>query len=100
MQPTLRRPFLVKRLAFRHEREARLLFLSDRRRDLLTEGGRFHYPVDPHELVEQIMVDPRLSREEAEALKASIRAETDFRGPILHSGLYGIAARIQISDCS
>jgi hypothetical protein len=78
---------LVKRLAFRHEREARLLFLVDRQRDRLTEG-RFHYPVNPHEMVEQIMVDPRLTRDEAEALKARIGAETHFKGPILHSGLY------------
>lgn len=81
------RTLLVKRLAFRHEREARLLFLADRHRDRLTEG-RFHYPVNPHELVHQIMLDPRLTRDEAEALKAKIRAETQFEGPILHSGLY------------
>ncbi len=74
---------LVKRPAFRHEREIRLLLLA--RSD---NGKLLRYPVDPNKLVSQIMLDPRLDRSEAEALKQDIKAKTRFGGPILRSLLY------------
>jgi len=78
---------LIKRLAFKHEREARLLFFADRNRNQFKEG-RFHYPIEPHKFIEQIMIDPRVTREEAKQLKVQIQKKTGFKGKILHSKLY------------
>lgn len=75
---------LVKRVAFRHEREVRLLYLEK-------DKGRkdiYAYAVDPHMLIDQVMIDPRLSRSEADDKKVEIRNRTGFKGKILHSLLY------------
>jgi hypothetical protein len=75
---------LIKRVAFRHEREVRLLYLE---RDK-TEKDIYAYPVDPHALIDQVMLDPRLPREVANFSKDEIRRRTGFKGSILHSQLY------------
>lgn len=78
---------LVKRHAFSHEREVRLLYLEkDSQRK--HARGLYRYAVDPHALIEQIMVDPRLPLEETNALMKEIRAETSFRGSLRRSLLY------------
>lgn len=78
---------LVKRPAFRHEREVRLILVtgSDHTADA---NGLFRYPLDPHTLVSQIMLDPRLDRKEAERLGNEIKAKTGFTGPVKRSLLY------------
>ena len=78
---------LVKRPAFKHEREIRLLFFADRRQTL---GGSdlFRYPVDPHTMIDQLMVDPRLTTAEANQFMSTIRAKTQYAGRILRSLLY------------
>jgi hypothetical protein len=77
------RTLLVKRPAFRHEREVRVLACSPKLgKDLV------RYPIDPHSLIDQIMIDPRLDRNAADALKARIRHRTGFSGQILRSLLY------------
>jgi hypothetical protein len=80
------RTLLVKRLAFKHEQEVRLLFFSSERRP--HPGDKFSYTADPHNVVEQLMVDPRLVVDEAENLKQDLRGWTGFKGPILRSLLY------------
>lgn len=77
---------LVKRPAFKHEREVRLIFLSsnpDSAKDDL-----YAYGVDPHTLIDQMMIDPRLSLTAVNALREEIKAKTAFRGPIKRSMLY------------
>jgi hypothetical protein len=74
---------LVKRPAFRHEREVRLLLIARSEISKL-----FRYRVEPTRLISQIMLDPRLDREEAGALKKEIRDRTGFPGPIKRSLLY------------
>lgn len=77
---------LVKRPAFEHEREVRLLyFCSDPGR--ITENI-YSYAVNPHTLVDQIMIDPRLKEDAAYELRDQIRARTKFAGPIKRSLLY------------
>ena len=79
------RSLLVKRLAFRHEREVRLLYLDVQER----EGGEwFKYALDPHNLIGQIMIDPRMSSVDADALKVKIKRKTGFRGDVKRSLLY------------
>lgn len=80
------RTLLVKRPAFRHEREVRLLFFQqDGPRE---KSAYYTYATDPHNLVCQIMIDPRMSIEAAKALRARIIAETGYRGAIKRSLLY------------
>ncbi len=82
----LARSLLVKRWAFRHEREIRLLYLE---KDKIEHPkGLYRYAVDPHDLIDQIMIDPRLPLSDAEALKAEIRTKTGFKGQIKRSLLY------------
>jgi hypothetical protein len=77
---------LVKRPAFKHELEVRLLLISSN--DANAESGLYRYDVDPNALIDQIMIDPRVDDAAAEALKAEIRSKTQFRGEIKRSLLY------------
>jgi hypothetical protein len=84
--PTLRllaRTLLVKRLAFSHEQEVRLLYF-----DPGDIPSLFSYRIDPHYLIEELVIDPRLSRDSAAETIAKIRTATGFRGPITQSDLY------------
>jgi hypothetical protein len=76
---------LVKRKAFVHEREIRLLYFEKK-----DSGARdlFPYTINPHGMIEQIMIDPRLPKQRAAALKREIRKKTGFAGPIVRSLLY------------
>lgn len=74
---------LIKRPAFRHEREIRLLFFSS---DTNNQNEDIHsYEIDPHSLISQIMIDPRLSQKAANELREKIKEKTKFTGPIKHS---------------
>lgn len=77
---------LVKRLAFKHEREVRLLYFQQNAAD--TIGDLYWYNVNPQEFIEQIMIDPRMPEADVNALKKRIQARTGYRGPILRSLLY------------
>lgn len=81
---SLAETLLVKRVAFSHEREVRLLYFEKEQ----AAKDIYAYPVDPHKLVDQVMTDPRLSYPEADALKAEILRRTGFGGHVLHSLLY------------
>jgi hypothetical protein len=72
---------LVKRLAFRHEREIRLILCRDH--DLNDDLAP--YGLDPHKLVDQLMLDPRLTPDEAAGVRDEIRRRTKFRGDIKRS---------------
>ena len=77
---------LVKRPAFRHEREVRLVFFPH---DIASASDDLYpYPVDPHALIDQIMIDPRIPQHMASALRDKIRTKTLFSGPIKRSLLY------------
>lgn len=75
---------LVKRTAFDHEKEVRLIYfaLESSTSDL------YSYPFDPHEMIDQIMIDPRLAVSDANRLKDEIRLRTSFSGEIRRSLLY------------
>src|SRR5262249_53864778 len=76
---------LVKRPAFRHEREVRLLFAPHDFHNFA--NSEVCYPIDPHDMVDQVMLDPRLDKSEAKAMEAQIIA-AGFRGTIKRSLLY------------
>jgi hypothetical protein len=80
----LGRTLLVKRAAFSHEREVRLLYYDPK----ADWQKLFQYRVDPGTFVEEIVVDPRLSVDEARECMKEIGKRTAFRGRIIHSRLY------------
>ena len=82
----LARTLLVKRPAFRHEREVRLLF-TPHDYDRFT-CDHIRYPVDPNGLVTQVPLDPRMDKLAASALRERIVAGPGCRGEIKRSLLY------------
>jgi dipeptidyl aminopeptidase/acylaminoacyl peptidase len=77
---------LLKRKAFKHEKEVRLLYLdTDERQEA---GGLYKYTLDPHELVTQIMADPNRDRSRWLSDKANLQRDTGFTGEIKRSKIY------------
>ncbi|MDQ6987895.1 MAG: DUF2971 domain-containing protein [Mariprofundaceae bacterium] len=81
------RSLLVKRKAFEHENEVRLLYeeWSDD-----TSSEIYPYSINPHKLISQIMIDPRRRCSEFTTLERIIRKATGFKGPIKRSRLYSL----------
>lgn len=81
----LAKTLLIKRPAFRHENELRLLYFEK-------ENGKsrsiYKYDIDPHDLIDQIMIDPRQDYSDFQKVKADIKSKTNFKGRILRSLLY------------
>lgn len=76
---------LVKRPAFSHEKEVRLIYTDKGEQ---RDSKLFSYPINPHELIDQIMIDPRLTKDEANQVKKQIVASTTYKGTIKRSLLY------------
>jgi hypothetical protein len=76
---------LIKRRPFRHEREVRIVT-----RALWAEpdNGFLNYSIDPHALIESIVVDPRVDVKRQSLLKSEIRERTRYEGELLWSTLY------------
>lgn len=85
-QKLLFQSLLLKRKAFSHEREVRLMYCA--LFDSLDAKGLFWYNVDPHEMITQIMADPNRDRHKWRVDKEEIRSKTGFRGPIKRSKIY------------
>ncbi|AUH64064.1 hypothetical protein [Paracoccus zhejiangensis] len=82
----LARPLLLKRNAFKHENEVRLLFFG--KAEEYHDKGLYRYDVDPHNMVTQIMADPNRDRAEWTKDKARLKRETGFAGEIKRSKMY------------
>lgn len=78
---------LIKRKAFSHEREIRLLYQSLSNQN---DAPLFRYNLDPNEVIDQLMLDPRLTAKEALALKSKIKKKIHFSGKIKRSLLYAV----------
>lgn len=74
---------LVKRPAFRHEREVRLVVVSQQ-----SSNELYPYRFNSHLHISQIMTDPRLDRSQTRILKNEIANRTGFSGEIKRSLLY------------
>ncbi|RUO31238.1 hypothetical protein CWE14_12160 [Aliidiomarina soli] len=81
----LAKTLLIKRPAFKHENEVRLLYFE---KESGKSGSIYEYDIDPHSLIDQIMIDPRLDCSEFRKVKADIQSKTNFKGRILRSLLY------------
>ena len=80
------RSLLLKRRAFKHEDEVRLLYFGDA--GAYDAKGLYRYRVDPHEMITQIMADPSRDRRTWNADKAAIAKATGFTGEIKRSKIY------------
>lgn len=88
------RSLLIKRKAFVHEKEVRLIHL-DWGYDLPTDDI-YSYEIDPHKLITQVMIDPRISYDEYEKIQKNIRQKTEYRGDIKRSLLYRLPETLTI----
>jgi len=77
---------LLKRHAFRHESEVRLLYFGDA--SAFDDKGLYRYEVDPHAMITQIMADPNRDRANWRTDKAAIAKATGFTGKIRRSKIY------------
>lgn len=89
---------LLKRLSFEHEKEVRLLFQSWSPN--LIPDGVYKYKVDPHEIVSEIMIDPRMSYNEFQIVKRTVYSQTEFKGPIRRSLMYKLPRNLVVSAAS
>lgn len=85
---------LVKRRAFEHEKEIRLIYLDWGHR--LPDKNIYSYDINPHELITQIMIDPRMTYDEFKKLKNEIKQTTGYKGKIKRSLLYRLPETITI----
>jgi len=77
---------LLKRRAFKHESEVRLLYFGDAK--FYAANGLYRYAVDPHAMITQIMADPNRDRASWRADKADLARVTGFTGEIKRSKIY------------
>lgn len=77
---------LLKRHAFQHESEVRLLYFGNAKD--YDAKGLYRYSVDPHAMITQIMADPNRDRTNWLADRAEIQKATGFCGDIRRSKIY------------
>ncbi|MBG6119349.1 MULTISPECIES: hypothetical protein [unclassified Sphingobium] len=77
---------LLKRRAFKHEGEVRLLYFGDAKD--YDGRGLYRYAADPHSMITQIMADPNRDRGGWKADKAALQEATAFTGSIKRSKIY------------
>lgn len=86
--------FYFKRWAFRHENEIRLMFNKHDEH----VGDLFKYQVDPREMIDEIVFDPRMKKEEYEANKTEVTS-WGYNKKVIQSGLYKIRRfRIELNQ--
>lgn len=88
--------FYFKRWAFRHEKEIRIMYNGNE--DPNAIGNVFKFDLNPNDVIDEIVFDPRMDRDEYELKKAETR-ELGFEKKIIQSGLYKIQEfRLLVND--
>ncbi|GAB3280362.1 hypothetical protein GCM10027297_18410 [Parahaliea aestuarii] len=85
---------LVKRKAFSHEKEIRLIHLDWGIK--IPDEDIYKYEIDPHDLITQVMIDPRICYDEFRNIKADIEAKTGYKGDIKRSLLYRLPETVTV----
>ena len=88
------RSLLVKRRAFIHESEVRALYQE--LDDDSYSSDLYQYQIDPHNFIDQIMIDPRRTYKEFCGIKEIIQKSTGYRGEIKRSLLYTLPKGITL----
>lgn len=76
---------LVKREAFGHENEWRSIIYC---KDLPSAQNGVEVPVDPHELIDGIVLDPRAPSQLVDALALYFKQKLGYKGSVKASALY------------
>lgn len=79
--------FFFKRWAFRHENEVRLMYNGHN--DQTATSSIFRFKIDPSVLIDEIVFDPRMDKDDYERKKVSVQS-WGFKKRIIQSGLYKI----------
>jgi hypothetical protein len=79
---------MFKRMEFEHEKEVRLLYLNNFHRNTSTD--LFHYRIEPNNLFNEIVFDPRISDETFEVYKLYLVEKSGFSKTVRQSELYKI----------
>lgn len=77
---------LLKRRAFKHENEMRLIYCTHNEAGV--SNGLYRYPIDPQDMITQIMADPHRDPSSWENERKRLQSETGFKGKILRSRMY------------
>ncbi len=77
---------LIKRDAFDHEREVRLIYDANNGYDY-EANPLYFFGIDPNGVFEEIILDPRLSEQHSNEIGAAIR-DAGYTGPVSQSSLY------------
>lgn len=85
----------MKRDAFEHEREWRATIYCPAAKD---QKKGIALPVDPHNLIRNILLDPRAPKELVDAFTHYFKDKLEFKGLIKRSGLYASPKPIEIVD--
>jgi hypothetical protein len=88
------RSLLVKRKAFSHEKEIRLIYLDWGHK--IPSEDIYKYEIEPHELITQVMIDPRISYQEFKNIKSDIGTKTGYQGDIKRSLLYRLPETVTV----
>jgi len=78
--------FFYKRVAFRHEKEIRIIYNA---LNNSAENPFFKLGVNPNQLIDEIVFDPRMTNEDYIRHKRQVQ-DLGFQNSIVHSGLYKI----------
>ena len=77
----------MKRKAFEYEREVRLIYIK--RSKEKRANGVYKYRLDPYDVFDQVMIDPRMSDENYLKYRDEIVSKTNFdKSKVKHSELY------------
>lgn len=77
---------MLKRIAFTHEKEVRIIHLFDE----CEESDKIYlYPIDPNYCFEEVVVDPRIPKENYLKIKSQIE-KAGYKNKVIQSGLYKI----------
>lgn len=90
---------LIKRTAFEHENEVRMLAndLGPSNPDPRVEDDLYKIPIDPNDFIEEMCIDPRLNDKEVLSVENRI-CQFGYKGKIIQSDLYRLG-EITIKLC-
>lgn len=80
-----------KRYPYRYEREVRWVHITE---EACTVEGRTSVMLDVNQLIDQIMIDPRLNAAQAAVVEAEAR-EAGFKNEVRHSRLFELPVRLR-----
>lgn len=80
---------LIKRFAFEHEKEVRIVFHDQKRANPLRSQGLYQFEINPYDLIEEITFDPRMDKVEYNNYCQDLK-KRGYKNKIIRSGLYEI----------